>query len=194
MTRTAPQPRPAAVVIGGSAGAIDVLASILSALPADYTLPIGIVVHVLPSRPSLLAEVLAHHSPMPVREIVDKEPFVAGTVWAAPPNYHALIEQDGSWALSIDPPVHFSRPSIDVLFETAADTFGARAVGVLLTGASQDGARGLAAIRAAGGLTIAQDPATAAAPQAPAAAIAVGAPVHVLAPSLIGPFLAEVAR
>lgn len=194
MSPTSQPQRPAAILIGGSAGAIDVLSTILPTLPAHYPLPLALVVHVLPSRPSLLADVLATRCALAVREIEDKMPFVAGTLWVAPPNYHALVEDDHTWALSVDEPVHFSRPSIDVLFETAADVFGAGAVGVLLTGASEDGADGLAAIRASGGVTIAQDPATAVAPQAPAAAVARGAAAHVLAPGQIGPFLVEVAR
>ena len=158
-----------AVVIGGSAGSVIALGEILPRLPASFP-PVLVVVHVLPSTPSLLANVFAPRCAMRVREAEAAEPIEPGTVYFAPADYHLLVEPDRRCALSIEPPVHFSRPSIDVLFESAADVFGAAVAGVVLTGASADGARGLRAIHGAGGYAIVQDPATAEASYLPTAA------------------------
>jgi two-component system chemotaxis response regulator CheB len=149
------------VVIGGSAGALDVLLEVLPALPDAFAVPIVLVVHIPPDQPSLLAELLARVCARPVHEVEDKLALEPGAIFVAPPNYHVLVGRGGALALSVDPPVHFSRPSIDVLFESAADSFGAAAAGVILSGANEDGARGLARIHAAGGAAIIQDPATA---------------------------------
>jgi two-component system, chemotaxis family, protein-glutamate methylesterase/glutaminase len=162
-------PRFEAVVIGGSAGSVTALGEILPGLPASFP-PVLVVVHVLPSTPSLLASVFAPRCAMRVCEAEASEPIEPGTVYFAPADYHLLIEPDRRCALSIEPPVHFSRPSIDVLFESAADVYRAAVVGVVLTGASADGALGLRAIHAAGGLSIVQDPATAESSYMPSAA------------------------
>jgi two-component system chemotaxis response regulator CheB len=183
----------ATIVIGGSAGALDALGVILPALPAGFALPIVIGLHLLPGRPSGLAAVLAHHSPLPVKEAEDKELILPGTVYLVSPNYHLLIERQGHFSLSVDELVNFSRPSIDVLFESAADAYGSRLAGVLLSGANDDGARGLARIRAAGGLTIVQTPETAASSAMPAAAVRCGAAAEVLALEAIGPRLVALA-
>src|SRR5690606_36326250 len=106
-----------AVVMGGSAGAFEPVAKILSALPASFGAPVIIVVHLPPSKPSLLAPVLGRYCPLTLREVDDKEAIEPGNVYIAPPNYHLLVEKTGHFALSVDEPVHFSRPSIDVLFE-----------------------------------------------------------------------------
>lgn len=147
-----------AVVIGASAGALDALSRILPAVPAGFPYPIVIVVHVPADRDSILARLLGARCAIPVREVEDKEPLCGGTVYVAPPDYHLLVERTGHLALSVDDPVNFSRPSIDVLFESAADAFGSGTVGVILTGASCDGANGLRAIRRAGGVTLVQRP------------------------------------
>jgi two-component system chemotaxis response regulator CheB len=160
------------IVIGGSAGALDVLLEIGAALPDALTAPIVIALHLQASQPSLVPELLARTCRRPVREVEDKLSLLPYTVYVAPPNYHVLIERDATLALSVDPPVHYSRPSIDVLFESAADGFGARALGVVLSGANEDGAQGLARIRRAGGAAVIQDPATAMYPTMPAAAVA----------------------
>lgn len=162
---------PAAVVIGASAGAVQALSEILPRLPADFALPILIVVHV-PAAPSGLTTLFAAKCAVPVLEPDDKERIAPGTVYFAPPGYHLLVESDGSIALSTDDPVLFSRPSIDVLFESAADHFGADLVAIVLTGANEDGARGAAAVEAAGGSVIVEDPATAFVSTMPAAALA----------------------
>lgn len=169
-----------ALVVGGSAGGLDAVSILLAALPADVHVPIVVVLHVSPTSPSYLAELLARHARREVREACDKEPIAPSVVYVAPPAYHLLIEDTKSFALSVDEPVWFSRPSIDVLFESAADAYGAGLAGVLLTGANEDGARGLAAIGRAGGHTLVQDPATAVARAMPDAAIRLRQPDHVL--------------
>jgi len=180
-----------AIVAGGSAGAIEALTSILPALPADFPIPIAITLHVHPHKPSHLAQVLGMHSALVVKEAEDKEPLMPSTVYLAPPNYHLLVEAQHYFSLSVDDPVLFSRPSIDVLFDSAADAVGPALVGLLLTGASEDGARGLARIQRAGGLTLVQAPSTAAVPTMPQAALRLFTPDHVLPLHEIGPFLAR---
>lgn len=168
------------VAIGGSAGAVDVLTGVLATLPARAAVPVVVVVHLPADRPSHLPAVLAGRCPAPVREAEDKEPVAAGIVYVAPPGYHLLIERERTFALSMDEAVLFSRPAIDVLFETAAEVYGAHAAGVVLTGASHDGARGLRAIEDAGGACIVQRPETAVVPGMPTAAIAATRAPHVL--------------
>lgn len=161
-----------AIVIGASAGALEALSAILPALPEDFELPVLIVVHVPPDRRSVLSELFEAKCSVPVKEAEDKEPIVGGTVYFAPPDYHLLVETDRCLALSSDEPVLFSRPSIDVLFESAADAYGPALIGVVLTGANQDGAKGLRAIVEAGGTALVQKPQGAFAPAMPEAAIA----------------------
>jgi two-component system, chemotaxis family, protein-glutamate methylesterase/glutaminase len=150
------------VVIGGSAGAIDVLRTVLSDLPRNFPVPIAIVIHIPPEGPSLLPEILATPLAPPMKVAEDKEPILPGTIYFAPPDYHLLVEsgtpaQSGrTFALSLDARVHFSRPAIDVLFESAASAYGERLLGVVLSGANADGAAGLRAIADAGGRTAVQ--------------------------------------
>lgn len=164
---------PQIVVMGTSAGGLRALERILGALPAKFTLPIVVVQH-RSKESDAFANVMGTLVDLPVHEAEDKEPIVAPGVYLAPPDYHLLLEP-GGLALSTDEPVGFSRPSIDVLFESAADAYGPGVVGVLLTGANSDGTRGLRRIRAAGGFAIVQDPATAESPEMPAAAVKDGA-------------------
>jgi len=180
-----------AVVIGGSAGALDALAAILPALPRSLPQPIALVIHLPATRPSCLPEVIGTRCELHVKEAEDKEPLAAGTLYVAPPNYHLLIEARRCLSLSVDEPVHFSRPAIDVLFESAADAYGPALVGVLLTGASEDGARGLAHIAERGGTTIVQAPETAAARTMPEAALRLHQAGYVLPVTEIGPCLAR---
>jgi two-component system, chemotaxis family, protein-glutamate methylesterase/glutaminase len=163
--------RPVAVVIGGSCGAIDALLKILSPLPSGYPLPLFVVVHVPPDRKSGLPELFAARLRLTVKEVEDKEPIRAGTVYFAAPDYHTLIDPELCLSLSCDAPVLFSRPSIDVLFESAADVYGDGLVGVILTGASADGAQGLRAICQAGGVALVQAPESAEASAMPRAAL-----------------------
>jgi two-component system chemotaxis response regulator CheB len=169
-----------AIVMGGSSGALEALATLLPALPADCAVPVAIVVHLPPSRPSHLAEVLAARTVLPVREAEDKEPLAPGTVYVAPANYHLLIERTKTFALSADEAVLFSRPAIDVLFESAADAYGERLLGIILTGASADGARGLSAVKRRGGVAVVQTPEGAIAPEMPRAALSLVEADHVL--------------
>jgi len=160
-----------ALVIGASAGAVEALGRILPIVPEAARIPLVVVVHLPPNRPSLLPELFASRCRARVREPVDKEPMTAGTIWFAPSNYHLLLESDLSFSLSVDVPVNYSRPSIDVLFESASDALGAGLAAIVLTGANDDGARGASAVRAQGGLVLVQDPETASARDMPNAAI-----------------------
>lgn len=154
-----------AVVIGASAGGIEALTVLLPALPAGLRAPVLVVLHLPRDKPSVLAEIFARKCALPVREAEDKEPIEAGTVYFAPNNYHLLVDDGPQLSLSADDPVHHSRPSINVLFESAAEIYNERLLGIILSGANDDGAAGLAAIHDAGGVTIVQSPPTARAPQ-----------------------------
>lgn len=169
-----------AVVIGASAGGIDALMTLLMGLPAGWRLPIVTVLHLPEGRESRLAEVFAPRLTIPVREAEDKRPLAPGTLHFAPPGYHLSIERDRSFSLSCEPPVLFSRPSIDVLMSSAADAYASALAGLLLTGANEDGARGMANIHAQGGFTAVQDPAEAHVPTMPRAALASHTPDVVL--------------
>lgn len=161
-----------AIAIGASAGGVEALGVLLQGLPQPFAPAVLAVLHLPPDKPSLLPEVLQARCRLPVREALDKEPVRPGCVYLAPPDYHLLVEKEKTLALSRDAPVFFSRPSIDVLFESAAEAFGPLLLGIVLTGANSDGARGLRAIRGAGGHAWVQAPQDALAAAMPAAAIA----------------------
>jgi two-component system chemotaxis response regulator CheB len=161
---------PRAILIGGSAGCVEALLSILPALPTKFMFPIIVVVHQRPNSKSFLSEIFSAKCRMGVKEVEDKAPVELGTIYFAPPSYHLMIEEDFTFALCVDDPVKFSQPAIDVLFETAANVYGVSAVGIILTGANDDGAQGLRAICDAGGVGIVQDARTSLAPQMPLAA------------------------
>jgi len=182
-----------AIVIGASAGAIDTLRVILAPIPPTFGAPMIVVVHVPSKFDSRLPDVLAAFCALTVREARDKEQVENGVVYVAPPGYHLLVEPDRSLALSLDPPVNFSRPSIDVLFESAAYAYRERLLGIVLTGANDDGADGLAAIRASGGLGWVQAPETAAAAVMPASALERAGADAVYAPAMMGAELARIA-
>jgi two-component system chemotaxis response regulator CheB len=150
-----------AIVIGTSAGGIEALSIILPGLPAGLRAAVFVVIHLPRERPSLLVEIFEPRCKLTVREPLDKDPVEEGTVYFAPPDYHLLIDAGPQIALSADELVHFSRPSIDVLFESAAEWYGERLLGIILTGANRDGAAGLAAVHDAGGVTVVQRPDTA---------------------------------
>lgn len=169
-----------AVVFGASAGGIDALAVLLKGLPTGWRLPMAVVLHLPEDHESHLAEIFAQRLPIDVREASDKMPLKEGTMYFAPPGYHLSIERERSFSLSCEPPVLWSRPSIDVLMASAADAYGPAVAGFLLTGANDDGAEGLHRIHLAGGLTAVQDPKEAQVPTMPLAAIARHAPDHVL--------------
>jgi two-component system chemotaxis response regulator CheB len=183
-----------AIALGGSAGAFTVLRTLLPALPGTFTTPILLVVHLPPDRPSAMAGIFGKESALPCREAEDKEQIAASTIYCAPPGYHMLVEADRSLALSVDEPVHFSRPSIDVLFESAADVFRERLMGIVFSGASEDGAAGLKAIHDAGGVTIVQSPETAESPTMPESAIRACPPTFVMTPPQIVDFLRGLGR
>ena len=178
-----------AVVIGASAGGLNALQEILAPLPADFPLPILVVQHRPPTADELLAFALNESCQLTVKEADEKDYIESGWVYVAPSNYHLLVERDRTLSLSADAKVCFSRPSIDVLFESIAQIKWRRMAGVLLTGANHDGAAGLAKIKARGGYTIVQDPATAEVPVMPQAAIDLGTADHVLALAGISSFL-----
>jgi two-component system chemotaxis response regulator CheB len=173
----------AAVVIGASAGGVEALGLLLPALHASCAAAVLVVVHLPRERPSLLTDLYRKRCNLPVEEAMDKQQVERGRIYFAPPDYHLLVEATAtgpSLALSVDAPVHYSRPSIDVLFESAADCWGSRLLAVILTGANDDGAEGLLAVARAGGLTVVQDPGEAAAGAMPAAAVRSGAAQQVL--------------
>jgi two-component system chemotaxis response regulator CheB len=153
-----------AIVIGASAGGVEALSVLLPALPAGLRASLFIVLHLPRERPSLLAEIFAPKCALQVKEAQDKMRVEPGTVYFAPPDYHLLLDEGPQLALSIDELVHFSRPSIDVLFESAADIYAERLMGIILTGANDDGAAGLAAIHRTRGVTIVQEPESAQVP------------------------------
>lgn len=163
--------RPGLLVIGASAGGVAALQSVLGALPATFPAPVLAVLHLPRDRTSRIAEVLAPCCALPVREAEDKQPLQPGTVTFAPPDYHLLVEDAASVALSVDAPVLYSRPAIDPLFESAAAVFGPQVLALLLTGASSDGSEGVAAVRAAGGHAWLQCPEEAEASMMPASAL-----------------------
>jgi two-component system chemotaxis response regulator CheB len=169
-----------AVVIGASAGGVEALSLLLPALPRDTVPALFVVLHLPRDRPSLLADIFARKCSVHVREAQDKEPVESGTVYFAPSNYHLLVDEGPQLALSVDDLVHHSRPSIDVLFESAADVYRSRLLGIILTGANEDGAQGLAAVHDSGGITIVQEPETAHSPQMARAALKLRAPDYVL--------------
>lgn len=170
------------------------LGALVGALAAECPFPLALVVHLPPTRPSRLASVLAARCVLPVREIEDKDPVVPGVVHIAPPDYHSLIERGRTFALSTDALVHFSRPAIDVLFESAAEAYGDRVAGVVLSGANADGARGLAAIERAGGTCVVQAPDAALVRDMPEAAVAATRNARVLSVEEIAAWLGAISR
>lgn len=166
-----------AIVIGASAGGVEALSEILPALRRGAAVATMVVLHLPRERPSLLAQIFADRCRQPVVEAQDKEPAQAGVIHFAPPDYHLLVDrsEDGPiLAMSNDELVNYSRPAIDVLFESAADVFGPRLLGILLTGGNHDGAAGMQAIARAGGVTVVQSPQQAQVPYMPAQALAMG--------------------
>jgi len=159
------------VAVGASLGGLDAIETLLEALPRDFGAPVVLVQHRKADPDSRLVELLGSHSVLPVSEPDDKEPVEPGHVYLAPSNYHLIVER-GFFSLSTEPPVWFARPSIDVLFGSVADSYGAEAIAVMLTGSNEDGAAGAQAVKLAGGQVVVQDPATAESPIAPRAVLA----------------------
>lgn len=177
------------LMIGGSAGSLDVILRLLPELHTDIHFPIVIVLHRRNVAEVSLAELLAHKTKLPVREVEEKDLLKAGTIYIAPPDYHLLIEKDHSFSLDYSERVHHSRPSIDVSFIAASDAYGAGVAGMLLSGANADGAAGLRIIKEAGGLAIIQDPDTAEVAYMPRQAMAQLQPDHILPPQHMAGFI-----
>ena len=180
-----------AVVVGASAGGVEALLAIFADLRPGFGLPIIVVLHLPDERRSQLADVFGRRLQVPVKEVDDKESIVPGTVYFAAPGYHVSIERDHSFSLSREERVHYSRPSIDYLFESAADVYQQRLAAILLTGANRDGARGLSQVKQAGGLTIIQDPDEAQVATMPRAALELFQPDCILPLRGIGRLLVE---
>ncbi|MBD8495848.1 chemotaxis protein CheB [Pseudomonas syringae] len=187
-------PRVEAVVMGASAGGVEALLTVLRHVRPGFGLPILVVLHLPETRSSQLASVFQNRLPIPVHEACDKESIKAGTLYFAPSGYHLSVENDLSLSLSQEDKVFHSRPSIDILFDSAADAFGPGLAGILLTGANSDGARGLARIKTAGGLTVIQDPACAQVRTMPEAGLKLHTPDYLLPLSDIGHLLVQLER
>jgi two-component system chemotaxis response regulator CheB len=180
-----------AVVIGVSAGGLDALRTIVPRLPENFPVPVIVVQHQGPGADNFFARYLDQRCAVRVKEAEEKEVAAPGTVYLAPANYHLLLEDDRTFSLTTENRVRFARPSIDVLFESAADVYGPRLIGIVLTGANDDGSRGLAAIKRRGGLAVVQDPAAAAVETMPRAALEAAEIDFVLPLAAIGLFLAN---
>jgi two-component system chemotaxis response regulator CheB len=181
------------VVVGASWGGLQAVRWLLEGLPDDFRTPLVVAQHRSTDSSDVMVRILQGHSSLAISEASDKDAIEPGHVYIAPPDYHLLVEP-GTLALSTDEFVHHSRPSIDVAFESAADAYADRLVGVILTGANTDGSAGLKRIRDEGGVTVVQDPATAARPEMPSAAMAAVKNAKVLPLRKIAPFLAEICR
>jgi len=177
------------VVIGGSAGAIDALREILGSLPGNFMPAVAIVIHLPSAGPSLLPAILQRPGGPRMKFAEDKEPIEAGTIYFATPDYHLLVESSRTFALSQIDRVHYSRPAIDVLFETAAEVYGERLLGIVLSGANADGADGMAAVAQSGGLTAVQSLETSEMTAMPAAALAAAPRSVELNPASLAQFL-----
>ena len=182
--------QPELIVIGSSLGGMQALETILCSLPEDFPTPVAIAQHRHKKSNSRLPDFYRRSCKVKTTDADDKQWIEPSTVYFAPADYHLLVEK-GEFSLSVDEQVHYARPSIDVLFESAADAYGAALIGVILTGANDDGASGVKRIKKQGGYVIAQDPKTAEAPAMPSAAIATGAVDQILPLERIGPFLVE---
>jgi two-component system chemotaxis response regulator CheB len=181
-----------AVVIGASSGGVKALSSIISCLGDTFPFPVMVVLHIHPHADAGLVRLLDTRYPIHVKEADEKEPAHAGVVYFAPPNYHLLVEEERTLSLSVEERVNHSRPSIDLLFETAAEAYGTGLIGIVLTGANHDGAQGLKRIVECGGMAVVQNPATAEAMAMPEAALKVTPVDHVLPLEEIGPWLVSI--
>lgn len=181
------------LVIGGSAGSLDVLIQLLPAVRNDIDLSILIVLHRKPGE-SVLANLLSDKTSLNVKEVEEKDPIEKNTIYIAPSDYHLLIEKDRSFSLDFSEKLHYSRPAIDISFETAAEAYGKECGGLLLSGANADGAKGLRAIKEAGGFTMVQDPAEASVSYMPQSALDIMKPDYVCGIEEMKEFLNNVNR
>ncbi len=180
------------IVMGASAGGMNALQHILTVLSEDFLIPIIIVQHISRHSDNYLVQYLNDLCNFTVKEADEKEIPVSGTIYIAPPNYHLLLEEDTSFSLSVEKQVNYSRPSIDILFESASDTYGEKLIGIVLTGANRDGSLGLKMIKNNGGLTIVQDPDNAEVDIMPKAAIKNTEIDYILSLEEIGQFLNKI--
>jgi len=178
------------IVIGASLGGVRALTAMFRHIPTTFQTPFAVVLHRQKDSDGTLLEVLKRDLPLQVNEPLDKEPILPGRIYIAPADYHLLVEPT-HFCLSIDDPVRYARPSIDVLFESAADACGREAIGIILTGANIDGSEGAARIKACGGRIIVQDPKTAEAPQMPQGVLARIDPDYILPLDRIASLLLE---
>jgi two-component system chemotaxis response regulator CheB len=185
------KPRLSMIAVGASWGGLNALRAIAHGLPAHFPVPVTFVQH-RSKESAVLRDLLQDCTALTVCEVEDKQPIMGGYVYLAPPDYHLLVDGD-EFSLTVDEPVRFSRPSIDVFFESVADRFGSEAAGVILTGANDDGAEGLRRIVARGGLAIVQDPRTAASPIMPRAALRAVPAARALSLERMTPFLVSLA-
>lgn len=183
-----------AIVIGVSSGGMNAMKIMFSLLPAGFSIPLVIVQHIGARSGNEWIRLLGDKAELKVKEADEKEKIKGGTAYFAPANYHLLIEKNKTFSLTIDERVNFARPSIDVLFESAAEAYKERLIGIILTGANNDGAKGLARIKELGGLTIAQDPETAESHCMPEAAISLAQPDHILSLENITRLLIKIDR
>jgi two-component system chemotaxis response regulator CheB len=159
------------IIIGGSAGSLHVILNIIAGLPANFRIPVLVIIHRNSTFDSSLEELFASRTKLPIKEVEEKESILPGTIYTCPSDYHLLFENDRTFSLDYSERINFSRPSIDVSFRSAAEVFGPNLVCCLLSGGNADGVDGLAAVRDAGGMTIVQDPATADVPYMPQHAV-----------------------
>ena len=183
--------KPKAIVIGSSAGGLQALKTIFSLLESDFSIPIIVVQHISPHSDNYITTYLNRICNIKVKEANEKELIEDGTIYFAPPNFHLLIEDNFTFSLSTEERVNFARPSIDVLFETAAFAYGKNLAGIILTGANNDGAAGLNTIKKYGGLTIVQDPKTAEVDTMPSSAIKISKVDYILSLGGIGKLLTK---
>ena len=180
-----------AIVIGVSSGGLKALRLIFSALPSGFATPIIVVQHIGPRSENSWIKLLNDSCIIPIKEADEKEKVATG-IYVAPSNYHLLIEKDRTFSLTVDERVNFARPSIDVLFESAAETYKEKLIGIILTGANNDGTKGVKRIKECGGLVIVQNPATAESSYMPASAIAAVQPDHIMELDQIGQLLIKI--
>lgn len=182
------------IVIGGSAGSLQVILNFLAALPPDFPLPVLIVLHRNGVFESSLEELFSSRTTLPVKEVEEKEPILPGIVYICPADYHVLLEKDHSFSLDYSERVNYSRPSIDVTFRSAADSFGEALIALLLSGGNADGVEGLEYVKARGGVVVVQDPATAEVPFMPEQAILKKEVDYIVPAEEISAFLQGLAR
>jgi len=183
-----------AIVIGVSSGGMNALKYLFSKLPADYRIPIIIVQHVSARSDNDWIKLLNAKSNLSIKEADEKEKIETGNVYIAPSNYHLMIEKDKTFSLTVDEYVNFARPSIDVLFESAAEAYKKKLIGIVLTGSNNDGTKGIKRIKECGGLAIIQDPKTAESPNMPASAIAAVQPDYILSLEKIVQLLIKITK